>query len=180
MTNVDGHTHRSGNRKEANPAQHRAETSPVLNVTTTTLCSGKMTNDSSGDSGHDFEAWQKKGNSMDETPDCPDWVGAILETLYAEVDSGSGLSWLFDPEEQELIFAPPVVELKGGAHDGREVFSFYYVQLHSIFMLFDEVPNVSFLTRDCECSVEGTIDGVHAYITFQQHPFEDASPEKES
>ena len=59
---------------------------------------------------------------MIERPKCPDWVNAVFESLYAEVDSGSGLKWLFDEEEQQLIFAPPVVELQGGVHDGAKIF----------------------------------------------------------
>ncbi len=118
---------------------------------------------------------------MIERPDGPDWVNAVFESLYAEVDSGSGLEWIFVEEEQQLIFAPPVVEIQGGAHDGAEVYSFYRVEIDSIFMLFDEPPSVSFSTREDECSIEGTIDEVHAWITFQKHPFEDQdSLEKQS
>jgi len=118
---------------------------------------------------------------MIERPECPDWVNAVFASLYAEVDSGSGLEWVFDEEEQQLIFAPPVVELQGGAHDGAEVYSFYRVEFDSIFMLFDEPPSVSFSTREDECCIEGTIDGAHAWITFQKHPFEDEGPlEKQS
>jgi len=118
---------------------------------------------------------------MNERPNCPAWVNAVFESLYAEVDSGSGLQWLFDEEEQELIFAPPVVQLQGGARDGAEVYSFYHVQLNSIFMLFDKPPAISFSTRDNECSIEGTVNGAHAWITFQKHPFEDQGPsEKQS
>ena len=113
---------------------------------------------------------------MDGTNEHPDWVSALFESLFVESDSPGGLHWLFDPVEQQLIFAPPVVELQGGAHDGAEVFSFYNAEIHSIFMLFDEQPAVCFSTRDGECSVEGDIDGEHAWITFQTQPFDDESP----
>ena len=42
-------------------------------------------------------------------------------------------------------------------------------------------PSVSFSTREDECSIDGTIDGAQAWITFQKHPFEDKGPlEKQS
>jgi len=113
---------------------------------------------------------------MMERPECPDWVVVLLDALHAEVDSGSGLQWLLDPIEQQLIFAPPVVELQDSDHDGAEVYSFYRVELDSIFMLFDEPPAVAFSTREDECSIEGTIDEARAWITFQKHPFEDEGP----
>jgi len=43
-------------------------------------------------------------------------------------------------------------------------------------MLFDEMPAVSFSTRDGECSVEGMIEDAHAGVVFQTHPHEDESP----
>ena len=113
---------------------------------------------------------------MNGSHDCPEWVDAILESLHVESDSPGGLRWAFVPKEQQLVLAPTVVEVQGGAHDGAEVFSFYNVELHSIFMLFDEPPAVFFSTRDGECSVEGTIDDAHAWITFQTQPFEDEGP----
>lgn len=113
---------------------------------------------------------------MNAGSDLPPWVGAVLESLEVESDSPGALCWAFIPEEGQLILAPAVVELEGGAHDGAEVFSFYHVEVHSIFMLFDEPPAVTFSTRDGECSVEGMIEDAPAWIVFQTHPFEDESP----
>lgn len=106
----------------------------------------------------------------------PPWAEAVFESLFVESDSPSGLRWEFVPQEQQLILAPVVAELQGGAEDGAEVYSFYRVELHSIFMLFDETPAVSFSTRDGECSVEGTIEDAPAWIVFQTYPFEDENP----
>ena len=113
---------------------------------------------------------------MNRASDLPQWIDAVLESLDVETESPGGLRWAFIPEEEQLILAPAVVELEGGAHDGAEVYSFYHVELNSIFMLFDEMPTVSFSTRDGECSVEGMIEDTHAWIVCQTHPFEDESP----
>ena len=113
---------------------------------------------------------------MNRGSDLPQWVDAVLESLDIETDSSAGLRWAFIPEEAQLILAPAVVEIEGGAHDGAEVYSFYRVELNSIFMLFNEPPAVSFSTRDGECSVEGTIEDAPAWIVFQTHPFEDENP----
>jgi len=113
---------------------------------------------------------------MNRGSDLPQWVDAVLESLEVETDSAGGLHWAFIPEEGQLTLAPAVAELQGGAQDGAEVYSFYRVELNSFFMLFDEMPTVSFSTRDGECSVEGMIEDTHAWIVCQTHPFEDESP----
>ena len=113
---------------------------------------------------------------MNERSDLPQWVDAVLESLEVETDSAGGLHWAFIPEEGQLTLAPAVAELQGGSQDGAEVYSFYRVELDSIFMLFDEMPTVSFSTRDGECSVEGMIEDTPAWIVCQTHPFEDESP----
>ena len=113
---------------------------------------------------------------MTKNDNLPAWVAAIFESLHAVTGSPEPLQWAFDETEQQLIFAPAVAEIQGGANDGAEVYSYYDVDLHSIFMLFDEVPSVSFSTREGECSVEGTIDEDHAWIVFRSLPFADDPP----
>ena len=109
----------------------------------------------------------------------PSWVEAVFDSLDVECDSPHGLRWLFDPEEERLIFAPPLVKLKGGSHDGEEVFSFYHLNVSSILMLFDELPHISYFTRDDEIHIEGLIDEAHIWITFQKEPFLDDEPLEE-
>ena len=46
----------------------------------------------------------------------------------------------FSPEECQLIIAPAVPEMVGGAEDGEEVFPFFSIHLAELAKAFDALP----------------------------------------
>ncbi len=65
----------------------------------------------------------------------------------------------FSPEECQLIIAPALAEIVGGAEDGEEVFSFFSMHLAALTQAFDALPEMSWDTMHDDLHVEGEIDG---------------------
>ncbi len=109
---------------------------------------------------------------MDDTPQ---WVEAIVDVL--EGCSPGSFELQFSPVECQLIIAPSLAEIVGGAEDGEEVFPFFSMHLAALAQIFDALPEMSWDTMHDELHVEGEIDGEDAWITIRKFPFEEeASP----
>jgi len=75
--------------------------------------------------------------------------------------------------ECQLIIAPVLAEIVGGAEDGEEVFPFFSMHLAALAQAFDALPEMSWDTMHDDLHVEGEIDGEDAWITIQKFPFEE-------
>ncbi len=107
--------------------------------------------------------------------DAPQWVEAILDVLEGCIEGYSPGSFelRFIPEECQLIIAPAVAEIVGGAEDGEEVFAYFSIHLAAVAQAFDALPEMSWDTMHDELHVEGEIDGEDAWITVQKFPLTD-------
>ena len=75
--------------------------------------------------------------------------------------------------ECQLIIAPALAEIVGGAEDGEAVFPFFSMHLAALAQAFDALPEMSWDTMYDELHVEGEIDGEDAWITIRKFPFEE-------
>ena len=84
------------------------------------------------------------------------------------------LEFRFVEVQSQLLAAPKVFEVSGGAEDGEEGYPFYSVQVQELGEAFDEVLEISWSTMHDELYVAGRIGGEDAWVTSEKHPFEDA------
>ncbi len=107
--------------------------------------------------------------------DAPQWVEAIVDVLEGCIEGYSPGSFelQFSPVECQLIIAPALAEIVGGAEDGEEVFAFFSIHLAALAQAFDALPEMSWDTMYDELHVEGEIDGADAWITIRKFPFEE-------
>jgi len=107
--------------------------------------------------------------------DAPQWVDVILDVLEGCIEGYSPGSFelQFSPVECQLIIAPVLAEIVGGAEDGEEVFPFFSTHLAALAQAFDALPEMSWDTMHDDLHVEGEIDGEDAWITIQKFPFEE-------
>jgi hypothetical protein len=106
------------------------------------------------------------------------WVEKFLDQLdmSCEWQSMGTMAWRFLEDEGWLQIAPCPLEVVGGADDGDSVYPFYSLHVSHLIEIFDELPELRWDTMSNEFSVEGKIDGDHAWITFSSEPFEDEEP----
>jgi hypothetical protein len=109
---------------------------------------------------------------MDEAPK---WVDVVLDALEGCVEcySPGSLDVRFVPVESQLVVAPALAEIVGGAEDGEEVYPLFSAHLAELAKTFDGMPEMSWDTMYDELHVEGEIDGEDAWITIQKFPFSD-------
>ena len=109
---------------------------------------------------------------MDDTPQ---WVEAIVDVLEGCIEGYSPGSFelQFSLVECQLIIAPSLAELVGGAEDSEEVFPFFSMHPAALVQAFDALPEMSWDTMHDELHVEGEIDGENAWITIQKFPFKE-------
>ncbi len=107
--------------------------------------------------------------------DAPQWVEAIVDVLEGCIEGYSPGSFelQFSPMECQLIIAPALAEIVGGAEDSEEVFPFFSMHLAELAQAFDALPEMSWDTMYDELHVEGEIDAEDAWITIRKFPFEE-------
>lgn len=107
------------------------------------------------------------------------WVEKFLDQLdqALEWQSPGTMSWRFLEAENWLRIAPCPIELVGGAEDGGAVYPFFFLHLSNLIERFDELPEMFWDTMNDEFSLEGKIDGDHAWITVSREPFDDEEPQ---
>jgi hypothetical protein len=103
------------------------------------------------------------------------WVDTVLDVLDACLESYSPGSFelRFSPEECQLIIAPALAEMVGGAEDGEEVYAPFSLHLAELVKAFDALPEMSWYTMHDELHMEGEIDGEDVWIILQKFPFKD-------
>jgi len=107
--------------------------------------------------------------------DAPMWVDTVLDMFDACVEGYSPGSFelRFISEESQLVIAPALAEMVGGAEDGEEVYAPFSVHLAELAKAFDVLSEMSWNTMHDELHLEGEIDGEDVWITLQKFPFED-------
>lgn len=107
----------------------------------------------------------------------PQWVEHFCALLgeFVELESPGTIEWRFVPREQQLVVAPGLLELVGGAEDGEVVYPYFVVHLRELAEEFDSPPSLEWNTMHDELWVSGEMDGEEAFVILRKEPFADGA-----
>jgi hypothetical protein len=107
----------------------------------------------------------------------PPWLDSVRESLDCE--GWPGLAYIFIPEDFHLeLYPAPFVREDDEAGDICFMAD-WHVDVGALFELFDERPSVTFGAGadGTSLSVEGTINGVDAWVEIRDRPLDDLPPD---
>jgi hypothetical protein len=107
----------------------------------------------------------------------PPWLDAVKEALDCE--GWPGLAYFYVPEDFHLeLYPAPFVREDDPAH-GICFMLDWYANLDTLLELFDEHPAVMFGSGSdgTRLSIEGTIEGVDAWVEIRDRPPDDIPPD---
>jgi len=106
----------------------------------------------------------------------PSWAIRLVNVAdeFLELQGHGTLEWRWCEAEDQLHFAPGLVELVGGAEDGEMIYPFLAVNLSALLLEFDATPSMEWDTMHDELWVGGTVQEKEAFLVIRKEPFSDA------
>jgi hypothetical protein len=107
----------------------------------------------------------------------PPWLDSLMESLYCE--GWPGLAYFYVPEDLHLELYPVPFVREGEESRGICFMDDWHVDVDALLQLFDGRPSVNFGAGSggTSLSVEGTIQGVDAWIEIRDRPPDDIPPD---
>jgi hypothetical protein len=107
----------------------------------------------------------------------PPWLDTVRESLDCE--GWPGLAYFYVPEDFNLELYPAPFVREGDGERGICFMGEWHMDIASLLGLFDGCPSVNFGagSEGTSLSIEGTIDGVDAWIEIRDRPPADIPPD---
>jgi hypothetical protein len=107
----------------------------------------------------------------------PPWLESLKESLDCE--GWPGLAYFYVPEDFHLELYPAPFVREGEEARGVCFMGDWHVDVDALLRLFDERPSVTFGAGNdgTSLSVEGTINGVDAWVEIRDRPPDDIPPD---
>jgi hypothetical protein len=107
----------------------------------------------------------------------PPWLDSVKEALDCE--GWPGLAYVYVPEDHNLEMYPTPFIREGDEAGGISFMGDWHVDVDALLGLFDGQPSVTFGAGNdgTSLSVEGTINGVDAWVEIRDRPPDDTPPD---
>lgn len=102
------------------------------------------------------------------------WVTAALNRMNATISLYGPGEYNWRVNDHVLQIAPAVTQVRGGRHDGEEVYPLFRLEVSQFIAIFDKLPEINWSTMEHSMFFEGTICGELALVELLGYPFKES------